>query len=39
MGVNEMSFEKKVVPCLDILNGKVVKGVNFEGMKELGCPS
>lgn len=34
-----MPAEKKVVPCLDILNGKVVKGVNFEGMRELGCPS
>lgn len=29
---------KKIIPCLDIMNGKVVKGVNFEGMKEVGDP-
>jgi len=29
---------KKIVPCLDIRDGKVVKGVNFEGIKEVGDP-
>ena len=29
---------KRVIPCLDVRNGKVVKGVNFEGIKEVGDP-
>ncbi|MBQ3140863.1 MAG: imidazole glycerol phosphate synthase subunit HisF [Clostridia bacterium] len=29
---------KRIIPCLDIKNGKVVKGVNFEGIKEVGDP-
>ena len=29
---------KKIVPCLDIRDGKVVKGVNFEGIREVGDP-
>jgi cyclase len=29
---------KKIIPCLDMDNGKVVKGVKFEGIKELGDP-
>ena len=29
---------KKIIPCLDMKNGKVVKGINFEGMKDLGSP-
>ena len=29
---------KRIIPCLDITNGKVVKGVNFEGLKEVGDP-
>ena len=27
---------KRIIPCLDVRNGKVVKGVNFEGIKEVG---
>lgn len=27
---------KRIIPCLDIKNGKVVKGINFEGIKEVG---
>ena len=27
---------KRIIPCLDILNGQVVKGVNFVGIKEVG---
>lgn len=27
---------KKIVPCIDIKNGKAVKGVNFLGVKEVG---
>ena len=29
---------KKIIPCLDIRDGKVVKGVNFTGIKEVGDP-
>lgn len=29
---------KRIIPCLDIKNGKVVKGVNFVGLKEVGDP-
>ncbi len=29
---------KRIIPCLDVLNGKVVKGVNFINLKEVGDP-
>lgn len=29
---------KRIIPCLDVRNGKVVKGINFEGIKEVGDP-
>ena len=29
---------KRIIPCLDIKDGKVVKGVNFIGLKEVGDP-
>ncbi|MBE9488249.1 MAG: imidazole glycerol phosphate synthase subunit HisF [Bacteroidetes bacterium] len=29
---------KRIIPCLDIKNGKTVKGINFEGIKEIGDP-
>ena len=29
---------KRIIPCLDVKDGKVVKGVNFVGLKELGDP-
>lgn len=29
---------KRIVPCLDVKNGKVVKGINFVGIKEVGDP-
>lgn len=29
---------KKIIPCLDVKDGKVVKGINFEGMREMGDP-
>lgn len=29
---------KRIIPCLDVRNGKVVKGVNFEGVKDVGDP-
>ncbi|MCL2148779.1 MAG: imidazole glycerol phosphate synthase subunit HisF [Methanomassiliicoccaceae archaeon] len=29
---------RKIVPCLDIKDGKVVKGVNFVGLRDIGPP-
>lgn len=29
---------KRIIPCLDVKNGRVVKGVNFEGLKDLADP-
>lgn len=29
---------KRIIPCLDIRDGKVVKGVNFEGITTVGDP-
>ena len=29
---------KRIVPCLDIRDGKVVKGVNFEGIRDVADP-
>ncbi len=30
--------EVKVIPCMDIMDGRIVKGVRFEGMKDAGDP-
>ena len=29
---------KRIIPCLDVKNGKVVKGVNFIDLKDMGSP-
>ena len=29
---------KRVIPCLDVANGRVVKGVNFQNLKDAGNP-
>ncbi len=29
---------KRIIPCLDVRNGRVVKGVNFKGIKDVGNP-
>lgn len=29
---------KRIIPCLDVKDGKVVKGINFVGIKEVGDP-
>lgn len=31
-------LKKRIIPCLDIDNGRVVKGVNFIGLKDAGDP-
>lgn len=30
---------KRVIACLDVRDGKVVKGINFEGLRDAGDPS
>ncbi|NOX16447.1 MAG: imidazole glycerol phosphate synthase subunit HisF [Epsilonproteobacteria bacterium] len=32
------NFAKRIIPCLDIKNGRVVKGINFVGLKDAGDP-
>ena len=29
---------KRIIPCLDVKDGKVVKGVNFEGLRDVASP-
>ncbi|MCF0114597.1 MAG: imidazole glycerol phosphate synthase subunit HisF [Erysipelotrichaceae bacterium] len=31
-------LSKRIIPCLDVKEGKVVKGINFVGIKEVGDP-
>ncbi len=31
-------LSKRIIPCLDVRDGKVVKGVNFLGLKEVDSP-
>ena len=32
------TFAKRIIPCLDVKDGRVVKGVNFIGLKDAGDP-
>ena len=34
-----MSLAKRVIPCLDVEAGRVVKGVNFTGLRDAGDPA
>ena len=31
-------LKKRIIPCLDIKEGRTVKGVNFEGLRDAGDP-
>ena len=33
-----MSLAKRIIPCLDVENGRVVKGVKFENIRDAGDP-
>ena len=33
-----MSVAIRIIPCLDVKDGRVVKGVNFQGLKDAGDP-
>ncbi len=34
----ENFFAKRIIPCLDVQDGRVVKGVNFVGLRDAGDP-
>ena len=34
-----MSVAIRIIPCLDVKDGRVVKGVNFQGLKDAGDPA
>lgn len=31
-------FTKRIIPCLDVKDGRVVKGVNFQGLNDVSSP-
>ena len=31
-------LKKRIIPCLDILNGRTVKGVHFVDLRDAGDP-
>ena len=31
-------FTKRIIPCLDVDRGRVVKGTNFVGLRDAGYP-
>ncbi|MGH8947963.1 MAG: HisA/HisF-related TIM barrel protein, partial [Acidimicrobiia bacterium] len=33
-----MTLASRVIPCLDIKDGRVVKGVRFQGLRDAGDP-
>jgi cyclase len=33
-----MALSKRIIPCLDVTGGRVVKGVNFVGLRDAGDP-
>ena len=33
-----MTLTKRVIPCLDVANGRVVKGLHFDSIKDAGDP-
>ncbi|MEM9989725.1 MAG: HisA/HisF-related TIM barrel protein, partial [Pseudomonadota bacterium] len=33
-----MSLKVRLIPCLDVKDGRVVKGVNFVGLRDAGDP-
>ena len=29
---------KRIIPCLDVKDGRVVKGINFKGLRDVSSP-
>ncbi len=38
MTKNEMTLAKRIIPCLDVTAGRVVKGINFVELRDAGDP-
>src|SRR6187200_1793206 len=38
VSAGEMMLAKRIIPCLDIKDGRVVKGVNFINLRDAGDP-
>ena len=34
-----ISDSHRVIPCLDVRDGRVVKGIQFEGLRDAGDPA
>ncbi len=37
-GVGAMTLARRIIPCLDVDAGRVVKGVEFAGLRDMGDP-
>ncbi len=37
-GANRRGLTKRIIPCLDIRDGRTVKGINFESIRDAGDP-
>src|SRR5688500_3208131 len=35
---NKMTLAKRIIPCLDVTAGRVVKGINFVELRDAGDP-
>ena len=33
-----MGLARRIIPCLDVRDGRVVKGVRFQGLRDAGDP-
>ncbi len=38
-GRRESMLTKRIIPCLDVKDGRVVKGVKFQGLRDAGSPT
>ncbi len=36
--ITQNGLTKRIIPCLDVKNGRVVKGVNFKNLRDAGDP-
>ena len=36
--IRGIMITKRIIPCLDVRNGRVVKGTNFEGLRDVSSP-
>ena len=34
-----MTLARRIIPCLDVDAGRVVKGIEFEGLRDRGDPA